>query len=145
MLEFKIKAIIVDPNKIVANTTIYLFNKRNKILLPIIMTNRAAEKIILARRNELEPRPHVHNTTERIIKALGGKIESIIINKCQGKVFYSYVRIIRNKKEYDVDSKPSDSISIGLRSNAPIFVKENVYKKTGIEITKELLDRSLVD
>lgn len=106
------------------------------------MTAFAAENVILANSNRTEPRPHIHNTAGRLIKALGANVKCIIINNCHNKIFYSYIRLVKDGKTWDVDSKPSDSMAIALRSNAPIFVKKCVYEKAGIKITKELLERS---
>jgi len=140
MLEFEIKAIISDHDNLVQAATIYLFNKNKKILLPIRMASFAADGLILARENQPEPRPHIHNTATRLIKALGGKIKCVIISGYHNEIFYSYIRINHNQKNIDVDAKPSDSMSIALRNNLPIYVEKKIYESVGIEVTQELLD-----
>lgn len=143
MLRFKVRAIITDHKELPQNSTVYLFNKEKCVLLPIKMSSFAANNILLAKDANKEIRPHMHNTTIRLVRALGGKIKSIIINDCQNNIFYSYIRVVRKEKVWDVDSKPSDSLAIALRLNIPIFVKKSVYKKLGIKITKDLLERSI--
>lgn len=112
------------------------------MLVPIKMTSYAAENITSASNKEGEPRPHVHDTAGRLARALGAKIKCIIINKCHKGVFYSYIRLVKNNKTRDVDARPSDSMSIALRFNVPILIKKCVYEKSGIKITKELLEKS---
>lgn len=141
--KFKIKAIIANPRELITNTTVYLFNKDKRILLPIKMTCSAAEGIILAKDKESEPRPHIHNTATRLITALGARVDSVIINKCKSKIFYSHIRVTRKGKVWDVDAKPSDSMAIAVRLNVPIYVKKCVYQKAGIKVTRELLEKSL--
>lgn len=143
MLKFYIKAIIANQGNMYSNNTIYLFNDLEAILLPISIGPRAAEDLILAQQKLLEIRPHIHNTATRLVKATGGEITSIIINRFEGEIFYSLIRIEKDGKIYDVDSKPSDAMAIAIRNSLPIYVVKNVLRGAGIKITKDLIEKSL--
>jgi len=143
MLQFYIKAIIANQGNIYSDHTIYLFNDENSYLLPMSIGPRAAESIILAQQRFPEPRPHIHNTAMRIAKALGADITAIIINRFEDEIFYAHIRLEKEGKVYDIDSKPSDAISIALRSKSPIYIEEEVLKDAGIKITKDLIEKSL--
>lgn len=140
MLEFEVKAIISDTEGWVQTSTVYLFNKSENILLPIKMASFAADNLILAKNDFPEPRPHIHNTAARLIKALGGKILSVIISRCHNEIFYSYIRVKHQNKNIDIDAKPSDSMAIALRINVPIYIEKKIYRSAGIKVTKEMLE-----
>jgi uncharacterized protein len=139
MLEFELKAIVSDPEILVQSSTVYLFNKEKNILLPIRMASFASDNLLLAKDRYPEPRPHIHNTASRLVRALGGRIERVIISGYHNEIFYSYIRIKHKKKSVDIDAKPSDSMAIALRLRIPIFVEKRIYESAGIQITKELL------
>lgn len=139
MLEFEVKAVVNDPESLEKDSTVYLFNKEQGILLPIKMHTLAAGYILDAHAKPMEPRPHVHNTILRIITALKAQVDSVLIYSYQDKIFYSYIRLRRETEFMDIDARPSDAISIALRHKVPVFVKDEVYASEGIKVTKELL------
>ena len=139
MLEFEVKAVVDDPDSLEQDSTVYLFNKEQGILLPIKMHTFSATHILDAHARPIEPRPHVHNTIIRIISALRAEIDSILIYSYQDNIFYSYIRLRRETDFMDIDARPSDAISIALRHKVPVFVKKDVCESAGIKVTKELL------
>lgn len=98
------------------------------------------DSILLAREGNPEPRPHIHNTAKRLINALDGTIEGIIISGYDNEIFYSYIRIAKGGKKIDIDAKPSDAIAIALRTKVPIYVDKQVAKSVGVKITPEMLE-----
>lgn len=140
MLEFYVRAIVSNPN--VSNTaTVYLLNLEKKILLPIEMGINAANWIMDAQNKTQHPRPTAYNTTNRIIKTLGAKITKIIIYKKQGEIFYAYIQIKQGDKYFEIDTRPSDAITLALLQRKPIYVFSKVFEKVGIEITEELVNK----
>lgn len=143
MYKFELKTIVAGNEGNFGNHTVYLFCKEQDLLLPIKMAAPAAETIILAKDSSNEPRPHIHDTAKRLISALDGKIDRIIFSGYENEIFYTYIRVKNEKGSFDIDAKPSDAISIALRSKAPIYVEAHVVEKAGIKITEELLRRVL--
>jgi len=143
MLEFEVKAVVDDPESLKQDSTVYLFNKEQRILLPIKMPPPSAVTILNARETPNEIRPHIHNTAIRIIKALKAEVDSITIYAYQEEIFYSYIKIRRGGNCLEIDARPSDAISIALRQDVPVFVNESVYERVGIKVTKELLRNSI--
>ena len=139
MLEFEVKAVVDDPESPEQDSTVYLFNKEQCILLPIKMTNESAQTILDAHAKHLEVRPSVHNTLIRTVRALRAEIDSILIYAYQDNIFYSYIRV-KNKKEFmEIDARPSDAISIALRHRVPVLVNKKVCEIVGVKVTRELL------
>lgn len=109
------------------------------MVLPIKLTQRATDSILLAKDERVAPRPHIHDTTKRLINALDGTIKRIIISGYSNEIYYSYIRLSKNGKSIDIDAKPSDAICLALRTKAPIYVEKDVVKSAGIKITPEML------
>jgi len=139
MTFFEIKAIIEDGEGPLGSHIVYLFNKEREVLLPIKVNENSAREILAAREPSFEPRPHIHDTAKRLINAMDGKVQKIIISGYDNEIFYSYIRVAHDGKEFDIDAKPSDAIAIALRTKSPIFVEARVVKELGIEVTPELL------
>jgi uncharacterized protein len=140
---FKVK-IIIPSTLNEGYYTLYLFNKQNKILLPIETNRWACESIVIAGGGKRLARPHVHNTAVRLVHCLGGLFNSVRIYKYRDGIFYAYIRISDGKGNcMDIDSKVTDAISIALLLKIPIMVEDLVCKSAGIEITRDLIEKSL--
>lgn len=137
MIEFELTAIVADDN--FKTHTIYLLNKEQQLLLPIKMSKRSAENLLIAKDKKPEPRPHIHNTVCRITSALNAKIKEVIISSCHNDIYYSYIRVQNGRGSFDIDAKPSDSLAIALRNKCPIYVNKKVATASAIKISSELL------
>jgi bifunctional DNase/RNase len=74
-------------------------------------------------------RPQTHDLLMNIIQALGGALESIVINDLQEHTFFALLKVkLAGGKVVDIDSRPSDAIALGIASNVPIYVEERVLE-----------------
>ena len=131
---------IISNNDPLNSFTLYLFEKKNKILIPIALTEGSAHAIIDAQNKIETPRPHIHNTLKRLILGLGAKLTGAIIYKEHEGIYYTYLRLENKKQVLDIDAKATDALCVATRMNKPIFIYSNVLDKVGIKVTKELLD-----
>lgn len=123
--------------------TVYIFNKDSKVIIPIKTNAWGCESVLLSKQKKRQVHPHIHDTLVRSVIALGGQVVSAVIYKVIDEAFYTYLRILKDNEILDINVKATDAISIALSCDKPILVSENVYKKAGIKVTKELLRRSL--
>jgi len=79
------------------------------------------------------PRPMTHDLLDSIIKGLGAKVEKIVINDLHNHTFYAKIYLSLNGQTVKIDSRPSDAIALGVASDAPIYVAEDVFEKTSQE------------
>jgi len=77
------------------------------------------------------PRPMTHDLLENLIEGLGAKVEKIVINDLHSHTFYATIHLEINGETIKIDSRPSDAMALGVASNTPIYVTENVFDKTG--------------
>ncbi|MDD5326373.1 MAG: bifunctional nuclease family protein [Phycisphaerae bacterium] len=76
------------------------------------------------------PRPMTHDLLGGVIESLGVKIEKIVINELRNHTFYAMIHLKSNGQTVKVDSRPSDAIALGVASNTPIYVAEEIFEKT---------------
>lgn len=122
------------------------------------------------------PRPIAHDVMLRTVQELGAKIERVEINRWEAPVFYADVVLDRGgdggcrgeggtdgegrdadgdtaetrAREIKIDARPSDALALAARSNAPIYVEDEVMNRAGSislqsdtdpDSTKEELER----
>ena len=72
------------------------------------------------------PRPMTHDLLAALIDSLGGRVDRIVVSELRGNTFYALLHIDRGGEELVVDARPSDAIALALRTDAPIFVEQQV-------------------
>jgi len=99
-------------------------------LLPIIIGISEVTAIKMKISGIQPPRPLTHDLLRNTIGKLGAKLQRIIINKLEFNTFFA--KLILESKDggvSEVDARPSDSIAVALRADAPIFVAEEVLNQ----------------
>ena len=79
-------------------------------------------------------RPLTHDLIANILRALGAKIERVIVNDLKrGTYFARLVLSAENesqqKKIIEIDARPSDCIAMATQQPAPIYVSLDVWDK----------------
>ena len=57
-------------------------------------------------------------------------VSRVEIDKVEGKSFFSTLFLREEGREIALDARPSDSVSLALRQNAPILIGERVMEET---------------
>ncbi len=99
-------------------------------ILPIWIGPMEASAILLQLKNISPPRPITHDLFIEFFKQNKMKVMKVVINDLKDNTFFAtiyYKKLFFKKK---IDARPSDAISIALRMNAPIYVKNTVIDKT---------------
>lgn len=119
------------PDGAEENPIIYLKEKEGERILPIMIGLNEAQSINMALNNFKTPRPLTHDLIVNLFEALGLKLERVVINDLRENTYFARLILFDEERKtvYSIDARPSDSIAIALRSNAPIFVSEYVLKK----------------
>ncbi len=102
--------------------------------LPILVGPFEAAAIALALEGGTVPRPLSHDLMKNMLSALGAKVVSVQINDLQNNTFLAKIVIEKDGNIVEIDSRPSDSIAIALRTQAPIYVSDRIIlEETVIE------------
>jgi len=111
---------------------VILKEKEGARYLPIWIGPAEADAIAVKIEGVTLPRPLTHDFACVAIDALGGSIQSAIINKLEDDTFYAKVVLQANKEQKEIDCRPSDALAMAVRGDVPIFADEEVLKKASI-------------
>ncbi len=99
--------------------------------LPIWIGAVEATSIAFAQQGVIPARPLTHDLLLEVIKNFGHQIKEVKIISLKDGIFYSEI-IFDNG--VTISARPSDSIALALRVEAPILVSVEVLNSAGIEI-----------
>lgn len=71
-------------------------------------------------------RPTTHDLLCSLVERLGGKLVKVVIDDLWNKVYYAKLHIAMDGQLVTVDARPSDSIAVALRMDAPLFAVDSV-------------------
>jgi len=84
------------------------------------------------------PRPMTHDLLKNIIDKTDTRVNGIEICDLRDNTYYALIHLTNSGEAFSIDSRPSDAIAIALRAKAPIFVSDEVLRKSKqIEETEE--------
>ncbi len=126
----ELNKIIIDEKR--QDQVIVLKEKAGERFLPIVIGFLEANAIKMKISGIVPPRPLTHDLLQAVIENLGAEIEKIVIDKLEDSTFYAKI-VLKTKEggqEKVVDARPSDSIALAVRFKTPIFVEEEVIKRS---------------
>jgi uncharacterized protein len=129
MVECEVFKIIIDERS--QEQVIVLKEKSGQRLLPIVIGTTEAAAIRMEFGSFTPPRPLTHDLLKTVILSLKAKLDRIVIDKLDQGTFYAKLIIVNGGAQpQEIDARPSDSIAIAVRMHSPIFVEEEVLKKS---------------
>ncbi len=93
-----------------------------------------AESILLGLEGKIGERPNTHDVFVDAFKTFNITIDSVTMDRFDGKYYYSNIILTTGEKVLKIDSRPSDAIAIALRASAPIYVNKTLLKERGENI-----------
>ena len=100
--------------------------------LPIWIGPFEAEAITLELQQVELARPLTHDLLKAVITAMGARVSHVLVNDLRDDTFYARIVLDNNGQPLEIDSRPSDSIALAVRAQAPIFVAESVMERVAI-------------
>jgi bifunctional DNase/RNase len=71
-------------------------------------------------------RPLTHDLVRNLILGMGAQLKRVHITRVEKSTYYAELQIQRGESLVHIDARPSDSIAIALRLDAPIFAAESL-------------------
>jgi bifunctional DNase/RNase len=106
-------------------------------LLPIWIGHAEAAAIATRLAKYDFKRPMTHDLIKLVIDGFDGKVVKVVINDLRDQTFYAQIFVERKNSLVTIDARPSDSIALALRCEAPIYVANHVLdvdkKQTGLD------------
>ena len=124
----KVSGITLDPFTNMPIIILKDFQDENALPIWIGISEASAiatqlEKITLAR-------PMTHDLIKNILRELDISLEKVEVTELRNNTFYASIYLRVGNKVLAIDSRPSDAIALALRTESPIYVAEEVIKKS---------------
>ena len=79
-------------------------------------------------------RPLTHDLLANILRALGAKVERVIVNDLKQSTYFARLVLSaesesQQKKIIEIDARPSDCIAMATQQHAPIYVSLDVWNE----------------
>jgi hypothetical protein len=88
------------------------------------------EAISIARGMEAEDigRPLTHDLTLDLVEELGGRVTRVVVSALEDNTYIADLHVDTPRGEAVVDARPSDSLALAARTNAPVEVADEVFE-----------------
>jgi bifunctional DNase/RNase len=94
--------------------------------------------------NVQTPRPMTHDLMKNILEDLEAKVERIVVCSLRDNTFYATIHLASSGGTRTIDARPSDAIALALRTQAPIYVEDDVIREArSLDHMSEGLDKRL--
>jgi bifunctional DNase/RNase len=88
-------------------------------------------------------RPMTHDLLRNIMSVVDVKVNRVEVCDLKNNTYFAIIHLTHGGKEMSIDARPSDALAISLRMGAPIFVSDEVIKKSAqIDLKAEPEDKS---
>lgn len=108
--------------------------------LPIWIGHPEAAAILMKLQGADTPRPMTHDLVATLFDELEIECSQIAVTELRDNTFYASITLRVNGREIEIDSRPSDAIALAVRTEAPIYVAEDVIAESAIEFEHEVED-----
>jgi bifunctional DNase/RNase len=96
--------------------------------LPIFIGFEEARSIVRGMDADDIGRPMTHDLTLDIVEELGGRVDRVAVSRLEEGTFFANLWLNTPRDDVTVDARPSDSLALAARTNAPLAVARSVWE-----------------
>jgi len=101
-------------------------------ILPIWIGEQEATSILIALGGGEAPRPLSHDLMKTLLETLGAEVERVEVTRIEDGTFFAEITLTTPSGRQVVDARPSDSVALAVRFQAPIWVADELLDEAGI-------------
>jgi len=120
----------LDP--VTKTPIVILRDPDNKLNLPIWIGLLEATAMATELEGIKMSRPMTHDLLRNLLSELGATVECVQITDLKDNTYFAAIHLRVNGELRIVDSRPSDAISLALRTKSPIYVDKRVIESSSI-------------
>lgn len=109
------------------NPVVLLKSSESDDVLPIWIGHAESMAIELSMKGEKFERPLTHDLLKATIESLGATLAKIAITELSNNTFFAKVYLQRDADVIVIDARPSDSVALALKFDAPMYVARDVF------------------
>lgn len=138
MLEVTVASLGLDKTS--STPVVILKEKDGERLLPIWIGPGEASAIAMELAGVHFARPLTHDLFTAVVRGLGSALVRVLITKVVENTYYASLVFQRDGEFISIDSRPSDSIAIALRADAPIYADESLLEISSLDVEDATFD-----
>jgi len=115
------------------NAVLLVDEKRGRAV-PVFVGDSEALSIQLRLEKRRYARPLTHDLLDAMLARLGGRIDSVRVEKLENNVFFGIVVVRDGARRMELDARTSDAVALAVGSDAPIYVNERVLERAGVSL-----------
>ena len=131
MIEVRVAHLGLD--RATNSPVVILQEKDGERVLPIWIGPAEASAIAMHLAGVKFARPLTHDLIRQVIVGLGADLRRVTITQVKDNTYFAELYLYRNDHVIQIDARPSDSIAVALRLNAPIFTSDELLERSSIE------------
>ena len=120
----------VDP--VTKTPIVILRDPDNKLNLPIWIGLLEATSMATEIEGIKMSRPMTHDLMRSIITELGANVDWIEVTELKENTYFARIYVRVGEQQLVFDSRPSDAISLALRTKSPIYVARQVLEASSV-------------
>ncbi len=131
LIQVELNKIIIDEKR--QDQIIVLREKNGDRQLPIVIGFLEASSIKMKLSGVEPPRPMTHDLLVATFQGLEAVLDRLIIDKMVNNTFHAKLEFKTKDGTIKlIDARPSDGVALAVRTDALIFVEEDVLRKAAI-------------
>jgi uncharacterized protein len=120
----------LDP--VTKTPIVILKDSENKLNLPIWIGLLEATAMATELEGIKMARPMTHDLLRNVLGELGATVEAIEVTDLRDNTYYALVHLVVDGRRVAIDCRPSDAISLALRTKSPIYVAKKVLESSSV-------------
>ncbi|HKV74483.1 MAG TPA: bifunctional nuclease family protein [Gemmatimonadales bacterium] len=131
MVEVSVAHLGLDRN---TNSPVVILKEREGTgVLPIWIGPAEASAIAMEMQGVKAPRPMTHDLLKQVLVGMGATLKRVNISAVRERTYYAELLVQREDHVYQFDARPSDSIALALRLQAPIYAEASLLDQSSSE------------
>jgi bifunctional DNase/RNase len=120
----------LDP--VTKTPIVILKDSENKLNLPIWIGLLEATAMATELEGIKMARPMTHDLLHSVLGELGAVVEAIEVTDLRENTYYALIHLEVAGRRVTIDCRPSDAISLALRTKSPIYVAKKVLESSSV-------------
>ncbi len=126
LVKVRVRGLMMDERS--KSPIVILQEEGGERVLPIWIGEPEARAIGIVLAGEKFERPMSHDLMLTLVKSLKARVVGVSITALKENTFFAEIHLEAGQQQILVDARPSDSIAVALRADAPLFVAEDVME-----------------
>ena len=135
MVEMRVAGIALDAAS--RSPIVLLRDPSGRRQVPIWIDQAQAQNILAGLSDDIPPRPLSHDLMASLLEIGGLTLERVIIHAIEDNTFRAVLKLSGAGGGSELDARPSDAISLALRTGSGIWMLEEVVADASIPVDAE--------